>query len=378
MHKRALASVVLLVLVVAATVGILIARQQDPVVPPVQSPTVADPPGTLLVQLRDPRLLAVGSVLMGVREDERLDQLWWTTQWWIDQIGVQEVSAAELGRQPVPAVMQTVQNQVGVPVDDAWVLDRLAFAGLVDAVGGVRIAVASPTVYLTEAGTPALIPEGVQTLTGAQAADFVADTSLVDESVRSRRFQSVWDQILRRFPTDVDKARTLVVSLGALSKATMPTEELAVYLADAHDLRIRGAYRQARVRLDERNAVRVRPPQGVREAYAMDPIVTAARIADLFDGYPALDEPVARIQAVTVRDDAVEQIRADLVAQSWASAWGGRALTTATTVTVAPDVPADEVAALDEAVGVPSATGDVAMAQARVAVAADQESPVGS
>lgn len=259
MHKRALASVVLLVLVVAATVGILIARQQDPVVPPVQSPTVADPPGTLLVQLRDPRLLAVGSVLMGVREDERLDQLWWTTQWWIDQIGVQEVSAAELGRQPVPAVMQTVQNQVGVPVDDAWVLDRLAFAGLVDAVGGVRIAVASPTVYLTEAGTPALIPEGVQTLTGAQAADFVADTSLVDESVRSRRFQSVWDQILRRFPTDVDKARTLVVSLGALSKATMPTEELAVYLADAHDLRIRGAYRQARVRLDERNAVRVRP-----------------------------------------------------------------------------------------------------------------------
>ena len=44
---------------------------------------------------------------------------WWTAQWWIDQVGIEEVSAAELGRKPVPYVMQTVQNQIGVPVDDA-------------------------------------------------------------------------------------------------------------------------------------------------------------------------------------------------------------------------------------------------------------------
>lgn len=378
MHKRAVASVVLLLLVVAATVGILIARGGDPVTPPTQSPTVAPVPGTLLVQLRDPTLLASGSVLLGVRQDERLDQLWWTSQWWIDQIGIQEVSAAELGRKPVPYVMQTVQNQIGVPVDDAWVLDRLAFAGLVDAVGGVRVDMPSAAVYLTEAGTPAMIPAGVQSLSGAQAVDFVLDTSLTDETARMNRFRAVWDQILRRFPTDVDKARTLVVSLGALSKATMPTEELAVYLSDAHTLLVRGASAHATIRLDEQNAVRVRPPQGVREAYAMDPIATSERIAALFEGYPALDEPVARVQAVTVRDDAVEQLRADLLRQSWLTAWGGRALAVTTSATVDPSVPDAQTRALEEVMGVEASSGEVPLAQARVAIAADSPAAVGS
>jgi hypothetical protein len=378
MHKRAVASVVLLLVVVAATVGILVSRQQDPVEPPVVSPTAVPTPGTLLVQLRDPTLLASGSVLLGVRDGERLDQLWWNAQWWVDQIGIQEVSAAELGRKPVPYVMQTVQNQIGVPVDDAWVLDRLAFAGLVDAVGGVRVQIDSPTVYLNDAGTPALIPAGVQTLSGAQATDFVLDASLTDEAERMRRFQMVWDQILRRFPTDVDKSRTLVVSLGALSKATMPSEELAVFLTDAHDLRVRGAYAEARVRLDEQNAVRVRPAQGVREAYALDPIATQERIGALFDGYPALETPVARIQAVTVRDEAIERLRTDLLGKSWSSAWGGRALTTVTTATVDPSVPSDEVAALEEVTGVSAVPGEVALGQARVAVAADRDAAMGS
>ena len=378
MHKRAVASVVLLVLVVAATVGILITRQQEPVQPPVQSPTTQAAPGTLLVQLRDPTLLASGSVLLGVRQGERLDQLWWTAQWWIDQIGIQEVSAAELGRKPVPYVMQTVQNQVGVPVDDAWVLDRLAFAGLVDAVGGVRIDVEQQTVYLTDAGVPALIPAGLQVLSGAQAADFVLDTSLTDETERMKRFQAVWDQILRRFPTDVDKARTLVVSLGALSKATMPTEELAVLLSQAHDLRVRGAYAETEVVLDQQNAVRIRPPQGVREAYAMDPIATGERLNEVFEGYPELEDPVARIQAVTVRDEAVEQLRTDLAQQSWLTAWGGRALTTVTSVTVDPSLPAPQVSALEDVVGVASTPGEVALGQARVALAAEDEEAVGS
>ena len=32
-------------------------------------------------------------------DDERLNQLWWTADWWVDQIGVQEVSGAEMGSQ---------------------------------------------------------------------------------------------------------------------------------------------------------------------------------------------------------------------------------------------------------------------------------------
>jgi LytR_cpsA_psr family len=375
MHKRAVGAVVLLGVVIAATVGILVARQQ-PVTPPPDEPP-APATRTLLVQLRDPSLLAMGSVMMGV-DEARLDQLWWTADWWIDQAGVQEVSAAELGRKPVSYVMQTVQNQVGVTVDDAWVLDRLAFAGLVDAVGGVRIDLRRPTVYLTDQGTPALLPAGVQTLAGAQAADYVLDASLRDETLRLVRFQSVWDQVLRRFPTDPEKARTLVVSLGALSKATMPTEELSVLLADAHDLRITGAYAQAQVGLDEGNAVRVRPVEGVRIAYAVDPARTAQDLGSVFDGFPAPEEPVARIQAVTIRSADIEALRAQLLGRSWQSAWGGRTITAATAVVVDPSVPDEQVVGLEQAVGVTPLTEDLPLGQARVSVAADEDLAVGS
>ncbi|MFN8182879.1 MAG: LCP family protein [Candidatus Nanopelagicales bacterium] len=376
MHRRAVASVALLLVVIAATVGILVARQQ-PVAPPPDNP-----PGpvnrTLLVQLRDSRLLAQGSVLMGVEQDTRLVHLWWTGQWWIDQIGVQEVSAAELGRKPVPYLMDTVQNQVGVRVDDAWVLDRLAFAGLVDAVSGVRLEIPQLTVYLTDKDTPAVLPAGMRTLTGAQAADYVLDASLVDEQERLQRFQAVWDQIVRRFPTDPDKARTLVVSLGALSKATMPAEQLAVLLAEAHDLRITGAYAEAQVALDAQNAVRVRPPQGVRVAYALDPFATARRVSRVLGAFPGPAEPVARVAAVAIRSEAVPEVRSQLLTRSWSSAWGGRAITSATTVTVDPSVPGVDVVNLEQALGISPQQAPVPLADARVAVAPDVTDAMGS
>ena len=374
MHKRAVGAVVLLGVVIAATVAILVARQQ-PVTPEPDNPP-APTTRTLLVQLRDPSLLAMGSVVMGV-EESRLDQMWWTADWWIDQIGPQEVSAAEMGRKPVSYVMQTVGDQVQVKVDDAWVLDRLAFAGLVDAVGGVRVDVERQTVYLTDDGTPALLPAGVQALAGAQAADYVLDASLQDETLRLQRFQSVWDQVLRRFPTEPEKARTLVVSLGALSKATMPTEELSVLLADAHDLRITGAYAQAQVGLDEGNAVRVRPVQGVRVAYALDPAATARNLTSVFDGFPTPEDPVARVQSVSIRSEDVETLRAQLLGRSWQSAWGGRTITPATTVFVDPSVPDEQVVGLEEAVGVTPQTEGLPLGQARVAVAADEDLAVG-
>ncbi|MBK6762902.1 MAG: LCP family protein [Micrococcales bacterium] len=376
MHRRADASVALLLVVIAATVGILVSRQQ-PVVPPPDDPP-GPAPRTLLVQLRDSRLLAQGSVIMGVEKDSRLANLWWTGQWWIDQIGVQEVSAAELGRKPVPYLVDTVQNQLGVRVDDAWVLDRLAFAGLVDAVSGVRLEIPQVTVYVTDDDTTAVLPAGMRTLAGAQAADYVLDASLVDEQARLQRFQAVWDQIVRRFPTDPDKARTLVVSLGALSKATMPAEQLAVLLADAHDLRITGDYDEVQVALDGQNAVRVRPAQGVRRAYALDPFATARRLSRVFDGFAGPDEPVARVASVVIRSEAVPEIRSQLSTRSWRSAWGGRAITSSTTVTVDPSVPAAQVVTLEQALGITPGKDPVPLAEARVAVAADAADPVGS
>jgi hypothetical protein len=366
--------VILLAVVVVTTLAILLS-QQGSVTPPTPDPP-ANPTRTLLVQVRDPELLARGSVLMGL-EGDRLNQLWWTEDWWVDQIGVQEVSAAEMGRKTVPYVMQTVQDQVQVQVNDAWVLDRLAFAGLVDAVGGVRIDVPKQTVYLTDRRQAAVLPQGVQTLDGAVAADYVLDAALRDEQERLSRFQSVWDQVLRRFPSDQEKARTLIVSLGALSKATMPNEELTLLLQDARDLRIADDYAQTQVVLAEDNSVRVRPPQGVRRAYAVDAQATGDTVGDIFGGFPMPPDPVARIRAVQVRAVTVPTVRAQLLARSWQSVWGGRAITDTTTVSVDPSVPAVEVVGLEQALGIEPTVEELPLSQARIAVEADDGLPVG-
>ncbi len=375
MHKRAVGAVVLLVVVVAATLAILVRQQGAP--PPPDPPPNPTTSRTMLVQVRDPSLLALGSVLMGIEDDRRLNQLWWTPEWWIDQIGQEEVSGAELGRKPVPFVMETIQNQVQVEVDDAWVLDRLAFAGLVDAVGGVRLDITDQTIYLTDQERPAVLSPGVQTLSGAQAADYVLDASLRDEQVRLTRFQAVWDQVLRRFPTDSEKARTLVVSLGALSKVTMPAEELALMMSDARDLRVAGAYEQTQVILDEDNGIQVRPPQSVRRAYALDAPATSGQLAAVFRDFPLPPDPVARVKTVEVRADTVATVRAQLLARSWQSAWGGRAITSTTTVTVDPGVPAEQVVGLQQALGVPPVTEPLVLAQAQVDVAGEGALGVG-
>lgn len=374
MHRRAVGAVGLLVVVLVATAIILITRQEQPDPPPDDPPQPVTQ--TLLVQLRNPDLLVLGSVLMGL-DGQRLSQLWWTPDWWIDQLGRQEVSAAELGRKPIQYSMQTLQDQTGVRVDDAWVLDRLAFAGLVDAVGGVRIDVPEATSYVTQAGDRALLLAGLQTLTGAQAADYVLDTSLRDERERLRRFQDIWDQVLRRFPTDSEKSRALLVSLGTLSKATMPVEQLSELMSGARDEQVSGNSAQARVRLDEANAVRVRPPQGVRRAFALDPRATARRLEPVFGSFPAPTDPVARILAAAVRGETVETLRAQLLARGWQTAWGGRTRTPATTVSVDPEVSEPAVTGLQQALGIAPEVAEQPLGQAQVALAADDQLAVG-
>ena len=370
MHKRAVAAVALLGVVILATVSILVAQQRkyrDP--QPTVSPTSTPEGQTLLVQVRDSSLLALGSVLMGVDgEQTQLDQLWWLPEWWIDQVGAQEVSAADLGRKPVPFAMTAVQNQTQVPIDGAWVMDRLAFAGLVDAVGGVRLDLPSRTAYLNDQGIPEILEAGPQTMAGAKAADFVLDPSLRNEGIRLRRFQSVWDQILRRFPTDQEKARTLVVSMGALSKTTMTTDQLADYLSTAKALRVTGEYAQRTVPLTSDNFVRVNPPQGVRAAYALDTLRMQRRMAGMFQGNEPLDQPVARVYAAAIRSEGLETMRDQLSTRGWASAWGGRTTQMVSGAIVTPEVSDAQALGLQTATGMIPARGELPWGSARVDV----------
>lgn len=152
------------------------------------------------------------------------------------------------------ASAQSLSAQLGVRVDGTWALGRLAFAGLVDAVGGVEVEVPETFTAKNPDGSIRFsVPKGVQTLDGPQAALYV-QTLLPgeDEDQRMVRFQEVLRQIEVRLPPDRLRVETLLGSLGSLSRSTVPTADLAAFLlvlrADinldrfsTHDLPVRAA-----------------------------------------------------------------------------------------------------------------------------------------
>jgi hypothetical protein len=239
----------------------------------------------------------------------------------------------------------------------------------VDALGGVRLDLAMRTAYLDDQGLPRILEAGLQTLPGAQAADYVLDPSLRNEALRMQRFQAVWDQVLRRFPADQQRSRTLVTSLGVLSKTTMSTEELADFMTQAGRLSIDGASTQSQLPLDPADPVRVQPPQGVRTAYGLNVERMPRRMATVFVGYPRPDAPVARVNAAAIRDEDIESLRAQLLARGWQTAWGGRTLQTTTSVAAVPGLPPAEVTQLEQAVGIPPQIRELPWGDAQVDVA---------
>lgn len=365
MHPRAIGAVALLVAVIAAVAALLVTRPQPDGPEPDPDPEIAQQ--TLLVQVRDSSLLATGSVMMGVSE-QSLHSMYWTGDWWIDQIGPDEVTASEMGRLPLPDVMQTVGDQVGVQIDNAWVIDRLAFAGLVDGVGGVRLDLPKRLVYEDVNGIPVLIPAGLRDFQGAEAADFIMDPTLVDEAERQRRFEAVWTQALRRFPSEPERARTLIVSLGALSKATMSTEELADLLSSARELLVTAKQVKFVLPLAEDNSVRITPRESLVRAYAIDAAAAEGPMGLLFPGYARPAEPVARVSATAFRGDDVVAVEEQLLTRGWNSVWGGRADADLTQVLVRPDTDADDREGLLAAVGVQPVDAPVPLTDAEVVV----------
>lgn len=374
-HRRTVVALVLLALVLTAVAGIVMFRNPAAEPSPSGEPSVQPQPpvqsDTLMVLVRDKRLLAAGSLLLGVGLGDQLDgvsQLFWGQQWWIDQRGRFEISAADLGQQPLGTAMDILARQTSVAVDDAWVLDRLAFAGLVDAVGGVRLRSAQVTTFETLSGEQVVVKRGVRTLNGSQAADYVMDASLDDPQVRQVRFEQVWNQILRRFPADVERSRTLIISLGALSQTTLPSEDLADLLQSVHVAVASDRDETYVLPLDPEDAVTVRPPQGVRTAYALDDGQASRPVTEMFAGHPGPATPIARVRSSRPRSAATVAVRDDLAAEEWGWAWGGRTAAVQTGAMVAKDVTESAAVRLSRAVGVQPTRGRVPLADADVDV----------
>ena len=113
-------------------------------------------------------------------------------------------------------------------LDGSWTLDVLAFAGLIDAVGGVIIDVPQ-TVRLTnpQAASSIVLPAGRQRLSGIAAAEYVTTDLGRDFPIdQLQRFRDVWIAVLARLPDSPERLRQILTSLGFLARTTATVETL--------------------------------------------------------------------------------------------------------------------------------------------------------
>lgn len=114
--------------------------------------------------------------------------------------------------------VEALRNAVGValrrPMAGAIIFDRLAFAGLVDAVNGISVNLDHALTVHRIDGSVDVFQPGLRTLDGIAAATFVlSDPTGV-------RLHSGVTALLRELPTDRERLAGLVKSLGAAMRAS--------------------------------------------------------------------------------------------------------------------------------------------------------------
>lgn len=124
------------------------------------------------------------------------------------------VELASYSAPDITTASEQVSNQLGVSVGYSWGLERLAFAALVDSVGGVKLGRSS------------------KTLTGLAAASYVLPEkgSLTDAQVNAR-FIRVWDAVLLKLPPEPTRLMSILTSLGATSQISTSVSAFADQLA---------------------------------------------------------------------------------------------------------------------------------------------------
>jgi hypothetical protein len=148
----------------------------------------------------------------------------------VDVAGTGDVPFGETVTLPEPsAPAQAITDLLGVRVDDRWVLDRTALAGLVDAVGGVEAAVDVDVVRTDKDGRQTVVVgAGNQKLKGAAAAAYA--TYLAEdepEQARLARFDDVLSGLLKALPEDRADVVAALGKAGDGSESTLEATALA-------------------------------------------------------------------------------------------------------------------------------------------------------
>ena len=205
----------------------------DPSPGPTPSPAPSTVQETLLVQILDAEGYALGNVVVGTQPPGRVPLVTFMRVPASLLIPVGDDSVT-LGIAPgLPdtlAATHGLSAELALRIDAGLTLDRLAFAGLVDAAGGITIDVPRAVTLPASDGTVKIVGPGLVTMDGVTAADYAtARIPGEGEEARIERAASVLDLALEGLPGDADQMRQVLTSLGSLAKPTVPTEQLVPF-----------------------------------------------------------------------------------------------------------------------------------------------------
>ena len=223
-------------LVIVLGLGLVAVVRSEGVPTPDPTPTQDQVEQTLLLQVLDGDGYARGNVVIGI-EPPANDPLTVLLAVPGSLVVPEGDDSVTLGLTPQSADtlagVNAVEQGLGLRIDAGLTLDRLAFAGLVDAVDGVWIeldrAILLPAIG--EEGRVRALGPGWVKMDGIAAADYaVMRFPGESEDERIDRFLRVLTAAIERMPRTDDQMRQLLTSLGSLAQSTVPTEELVPFL----------------------------------------------------------------------------------------------------------------------------------------------------
>lgn len=226
----------LLALVIFSVVIAVLARtspQEPPPEPDPNSTSIAPSrpvQNTMLFAVRNDVGIITDSVVLGTAPTGQQSAASWLSiqpGLSVDINTVGTLTLAQRGRAKPQDISANVANQFGITVDGAAILDRLAFAALVDAVGGVTVSGATAIVGPGPDGElKVLVKAGRRQLFGPAAATYVITLNPGEaQEDRMARFDEVFTQVVLKLPGNVDRVRSILGSLGALSRTSLSPEQ---------------------------------------------------------------------------------------------------------------------------------------------------------
>jgi hypothetical protein len=223
-------------LVIVLGLGFVALVRSEGLPTPAPTPTDLQVEETLLLQVLDADGYARGNVVIGI-EPPATDPLTVFLAVPASLLVTQGDDSVTLGTTPQSADtlagVKAIEDSLGLRVDAGLTLDRLAFAGLVDAVDGVWVELTRPILLpaIGEETRLRVLGPGWVKMDGIAAADYaVLRIPGESETDRIDRFLGVLQDTIERMPRTNDQMRQLLTSLGSLAQSTVPTEELVPFL----------------------------------------------------------------------------------------------------------------------------------------------------